>query len=194
MTLKTDHKKRNRFAVLVYLVAALWIVEGINFFTGHKLCSWGILPRTLSGLVGIPLSPFLHSSIMHLVINTGPMVILGGLIILGNKKLFLELTFLIVILGGVMLWIIGRPSYHVGASGLVFGYFGYLVSKGIFKISILNLAVSMGTLFVYGGLLWGLLPVFSHISWEGHLCGLVAGIGTAFIERYAGKKAAFYSK
>jgi len=158
-------------------------VEAVNFLTGYELIRWGILPCTVTGLVGIPLCPFIHTGIVHLIFNTGPILILGGLICWRGKWIFLEVTFFIILVGGLGLWIIGRSSYHVGASGLIFGYFGYLVSRGIFKKSISSLIVSLITVFAYGGLIWGLLPTYYWISWEGHLCGFVAGIVAARFER-----------
>jgi membrane associated rhomboid family serine protease len=164
---------------ILILIATVWVVEGINFFTGHQLCRWGIFPRTITGLVGIPLSPFLHGSIVHLLANTVPLAILGGLTGLHGRLKFLETTVIIILVGGGGVWILGRPSYHVGASGLIFGYFGFLVLRGYYKKSIGSFLVSIITLFIYGGLLWGLLPTIPHVSWEGHLCGLVGGIVAA---------------
>jgi len=178
-----DQGANHSFSLIIYFAATLWAVEAVNFLTGHELIRWGILPRTVKGLVGIPLSPFIHTGIMHLIFNTGPIVILGGLICWRGKWIFLGKTFFIILVGGLGLWIIGRPSYHVGASGLIFGYFGYLVSRGILKKSFSSLIVSLITVFAYGGLIWGLLPTYSWISWEGHLCGFVAGIVAAWFER-----------
>ena len=178
-----DQKANRSFSLIIYFIAILWAVEVVNLLTGHEFIKWGILPRTVKGLVGIPLSPFIHTGIMHLIFNTGPILILGGLISWRGKWIFLEKTFFIILVGGLGLWIIGRSSYHVGASGLIFGYFGYLVSRGIFKKSISSLIVSLITVFAYGGLIWGLLPTYSWISWEGHLCGFLAGIAAARFER-----------
>jgi len=179
----SDQEANRSFSLIIYFAATLWAVEAVNFLTGHELIRWGILPRTVNGLLGIPLSPFIHTGIMHLILNTGPFLILGGLICWRGEWIFLEKTLFIILVGGFGLWIIGRSSFHVGASGLIFGYFGYLVSRGILKKSISSLIVSLITVFAYGGLLWGLLPTYSRISWEGHLCGFVAGILAARFER-----------
>lgn len=176
-------KIRDLVFIVVCFVILLWVVEGVNFFLGHRLCGWGILPRTIAGLTGIPLAPFLHAGVMHLLLNTAPLLVLGTLIILHGKALFFKTTVLIILAGGAALWLIGRPSYHVGASGLIFGYFGFLVSRGIIKKSLSSIAISLLTVFSYGGLLWGLLPASSHVSWEGHLCGFVAGIVAAKAEK-----------
>ncbi|MDP7555457.1 MAG: rhomboid family intramembrane serine protease [Nitrospinota bacterium] len=154
----------------------IWAIELVNMFVGHQLNRFGILPRTLYGLIGIPLSPFLHGGIWHTLLNTVPFVVLGGLIITRGIGEFLEVSLFIILVGGGCLWLFGRASYHVGASGLIFGYFGFIVARGWFDKSISSIVVAFITLFLYGGILWGLLPVFPHVSWEGHLFGLIAGI------------------
>ncbi len=179
----SNQKKPSSFLIPVYFAAILWVVEAVNFLTGHKLSMLGIYPRTLKGLIGIPLSPFLHSGITHLLLNTVPLIVLGCLIILHGRKIFQEVTLFIIAAGGAGIWIIGRSSYHVGASGLIFGYFGYLVSIGIFNKRISSLIVSLITVFIYGGLFWGMLPTMSRVSWEGHLCGFIAGVLAAWSEK-----------
>lgn len=161
---------------IIGFVAIMWAVELINMILDHRLSTWGIFPRTIRGLWGILFSPFLHASIFHILLNTVPFVILGGLVILRGLRLFLELSLLITLLGGSALWLFGRSSYHVGASGLIFGYFGFIVARGWFNRSLGSLFIAFITLFLYGGILWGLLPTFTYISWEGHLFGLLAGI------------------
>ena len=154
----------------------IWGVELINMLMGHQLSLYGIFPRTLHGLIGIPLSPFLHSGIWHTLLNTIPFMVLGGLIIMRGVGVFLEVSLFVMLVGGGCLWLFGRSSYHVGASGLIFGYFGFIVALGWFERSIGTVITAFVTLFLYGSILWGLLPVFPYISWEGHLFGLIAGI------------------
>jgi len=120
---------------------------------------------------------------MHLAMNSLPIAILGGLVALSGKRPFVRTTLFIILVGGAALWIVGRTANHAGASGLVFGYFGYLSARGFFKKDIASIVVSAVTLFAYGGLLWGLAPTLSQVSWEGHLCGFFAGILAARIER-----------
>jgi len=130
----------------------------------------------LSGLAGIPLSPFLHGSFAHLSLNTLPLVTLGGLLILQGKRLFLSVSLWIILLSGAALWLLGRSAYHVGASSVLFGYFGYLVARGWYERSISALLVALLTLVLYGSIVWGVLPTRAYISWEGHLFGLLAGV------------------
>lgn len=172
-------------AWLLALIAAIWIVELVNLFMDHRLNQYGIVPRTVEGLRGIPLSPFLHGGLGHLLSNTGPLLVLGGLVAARGRANFVGVTAFIIVIGGLGLWAVGRPwpwddvqnLVHVGASGLVFGYFGYLVARGWYERSFLAIFVSVVVILVFGsGILFGLLPTAPYVSWEGHLCGLAAGV------------------
>ncbi len=176
------HLKGCAYCVLGF-VFIMWMVELANVMMGHRLSSLGILPRTSRGLMGILLSPFLHSSIIHVMANTIPFIVLGGLVALRGVGVFLELSLLVTLLGGAALWLFGRPSFHVGASGLIFGYFGFIIARGWFYRSFGSLVIASITLILYGGILWGLLPTYTYVSWEGHLCGLLAGIIGARLDK-----------
>ena len=158
------------------VVALLWGIECVNALLGHRLISWGILPRTFGGLVGIPLSPFLHGSFTHLILNTVPLVTLGSFVAFYGVRLFVAVSLWIILLSGTALWLFGRSAYHVGASSVLFGYFGYLVARGWYERSVTALLVALLTLVLYGSIVWGVLPTRSYISWEGHLFGLLAGV------------------
>ena len=157
----------------------MWLVEIVNFLLGHRLCRYGILPRTVHGLAGIPLSPFLHAGVAHLLLNTGPLIVLGGLVLMNGRRPFVRATVVITLAGGALLWMIGRPSYHVGASLLIFGYFGYLLAKGVFDRRLSSLLIAILVVLAYGGLFWGMQPTAAAISWEGHLSGFMAGVMAA---------------
>ncbi len=174
--------KKNLYWILGFVVL-IWVIELINFSIGHRLSDWGILPRTLKGLKGIPLSPFLHASLIHIMMNTIPLAVLGGFVILHGRQIFFEISIIIILVSGTALWLFGRSSYHVGASGLIFGYFGYLVLRAWYDRSLKSFIIAFVTVFLYGGIIWGLLPTFSRISWEGHLFGLLAGILAARLEK-----------
>ena len=176
-----------RFRPLIFLLAVIWGVEAVNLIMGHGLASWGILPRSISGLIGIPLAPFIHGSLVHAVSNTVPLIVLGGLTLTAGRGRFWEATILIVLLSGALVWVFARGAYHIGASGLVFGYFGILVARAVFERSIVSFVIAMITVVLYGGLIWGVLPTRSYISFEGHLFGLIAGIAVAWLERRFGK-------
>ncbi len=171
------------FLLLAFLVI-IWVVEVVNAFTGHSLNVYGILPRTVEGLRGIPLSPFLHGGFGHLLSNTLPLVALGGLAALRGRSAFLTVTAFIIGVGGVGVWLVGRSALHVGASGLVFGYFGYLVARGVYERSIWSIIIALAVILIFGwGILFGVLPNAGLVSWEGHLCGLIAGVLVARLTR-----------
>lgn len=168
---------------LLILVALIWIVEVVNLILGHRLVSWGILPRSLGGLIGIPLAPWIHNGVWHAVSNTIPIFILGGLTLAGGKSRFWETTASVILLSGALVWIFGRSAFHVGASGLVFGYFGVILARAIFDRSVISIVIAFGTVMVYGGLLWGILPLRSQVSFESHLFGLIAGFLVIWLGR-----------
>ena len=169
------HLKAGTFLILG-AVCLIWAVEAVNVLSGRQLTSLGVLPRQLSGLVGIPLSPFIHGSVSHATVNTVPFLVLGGLVALRGVKPFMSVSVFVILCGGAALWLFGRASYHVGASGLIFGYFGYLVARGWYERSTVAILAALLTLFLYGSLVWGVLPGRPFISWEGHLFGMLSGV------------------
>ena len=173
----------NRFQPVLILVALIWIVEVVNLFIGHRLVSFGILPRSFTGLIGIPLAPLLHSGFWHTVSNTVPLLILGALTLAGGKRRFWETTVTITLLSGALVWIFAREAYHVGASGLVFGYFGVIMARAYIERSITAIAIAVVTVMAYGGLLWGIVPLRSYVSFESHLFGLIAGFVVVWLGR-----------
>ena len=164
-------------------LAAMWVVEIINGFIGHRLSLWGILPRTTPGLIGIPLIPFLHGSFNHVLSNTIPFLVLGGLVGLRGGQKLVGISLFIIVAGGAGVWLLGRPAVHVGASGLVFGYFGYLVANGWFDRRPLSILAAIAVIVVYGSLVFGVIPTTGFVSWEAHLFGLLAGVLAARLTR-----------
>ena len=162
--------------VLIGFVAAIWIVELINGSMDHQLNAWGILPRTLHGLAGIPLSPFLHGSVSHVTSNAITFLGLGGLIGLRGRLVLLRVSLFIILLGGVGVWAFGRTAIHIGASGLIFGYFGFLVARGWYERRLGSIFLAIAVIILYGGLIVGVLPKPGIVSWEAHLFGLIAGV------------------
>jgi len=171
-------------AVLLFgLLAVMWMLEvvdlGLPFF---ELDHFGIRPRRVNGLIGIPLSPFLHVGFGHLVSNSVPFLVLGGLVMFGGRKMFLAVSTWVVVVGGLGVWLLGGVgSVHLGASGLIFGYLGFLLSRGVFERSGVWLIVSVVILILYGGMIYGVLPGEPRVSWLGHSCGFLAGIAGAWL-------------
>jgi len=172
-------------AVLLFgLLAFMWAVEVVDFLLPMvELDQFGILPRTNRGLVGIFLSPFLHVGFGHLISNSIPFLLLGGLVMVGGGgRQFLLLSLWVTVIGGSGVWLLGgNRTVHLGASLLIFGYLGFLLSRGFAERSIGGVLVSLGLLFGYGGMLYGVLPGQPGISWLGHLCGFLAGIAAAWL-------------
>lgn len=173
---------KEKFRPLIILVGAIWLVETVNFFLGHGLTSWGILPRSLGGLMGIPLAPFIHAGLWHAVSNTVPIIILGGLTLAAGEKRFWSTTLGVILLTGILVWLFARSAYHVGASGLVFGYFGVLMGRAVIERGVVSIVIAVATIALYGGLLWGVLPLRNFVSFESHLFGLLAGIAIVWFE------------
>lgn len=168
-------------AILFVCVCLAWSVELVDRLAyGGSLERYGIHPRDLASLWGIFLAPLLHVGWVHLGANTVPFVILGWLVMLRGLSNFAVVTGVAILVGGLGVWLLGAPnSVHVGASGLIFGYLGYLLARGYFERSLWAVLLGGAAMVLYGGVLWGLLPGRPGISWEGHLFGFVGGVAAA---------------
>jgi membrane associated rhomboid family serine protease len=171
--------------LILGFVTVIWLVELVNSQMGHRLNAFGIVPRNIHGLIGIPLSPFLHGSFNHLISNTIIFLGLSGLIAFRGSRTLFGVSVFIILTGGLGVWALGRPAIHIGASGLVFGYFGYLVARGWYERRFGSILIAIVVIVLYGGLIVGVLPTPGFVSWEAHLFGLIAGVLAA---RYARRK------
>jgi membrane associated rhomboid family serine protease len=177
---------QSHLRILSAFVALMWAVQLLNLWVFQgSLVGYGIVPRSLSGLWGILFAPFLHGGWGHLMANTVPFVILGWLVMAGAIADFVVVTITTMIVAGLGTWLFGGPgTVHVGASGLIFGYLGYLLLRGYFERSVGAIALSILVGVVYGSMIWGILPTAPRISWQGHLFGFVGG---AIAARYLAK-------
>ncbi len=173
------------------LVGVMWVSELLDSVVGHRLDRFGVQPRSLVGLRGIPFAPFLHVGWQHLISNTVPFAILGVLIALSGVVRFAKANLIIALCSGIGMWLFGATgSVHLGASGMVFGYLGYLLSRGFFDRRFGQIVLGIIVGVVYGGMLWGVLPTNTGVSWQGHLFGFLGGLGAAWImRRPSGSKA-----
>jgi membrane associated rhomboid family serine protease len=171
-----------RFTPIFTLVALCWLVFVFNnlLWSGH-LNQYGIVPRHLGSLPGILWAPFLHGSLKHLVANTVPLFILGAILCSRSRTEFAIITLAGTLLGGGLTWVIARNACHIGASGLVFCFFGYLASLAFFRRTLGALAGSVLCVLGYGGILKGILPTATAVSWESHLAGIASGIALAWM-------------
>jgi membrane associated rhomboid family serine protease len=166
-----------RFTPIIALTALCWLVFVVNnVLLDGRLTQYGIIPRQLSGLWGILWTPFLHGSSAHLAANTLPLLVLGAVICARSRSEFVLITLGGILLGGGLTWLLARKACHVGASGLIFCYFGYLVSLAWFNRTFGTLLLSVASILAYGGIVRGLLPTATGVSWESHVAGLVAGV------------------
>ncbi|HRQ88721.1 MAG TPA: rhomboid family intramembrane serine protease [Bacteroidia bacterium] len=185
--LPPDHRResllrslRKNLGLLFGLAAIAWGLELIDAVLPGSWDRFGIRPRSLAGLLGIAFSPFLHLGFSHLVSNTLPFLMLGGIVLIGGRRIFALATLSILALGGAALWMLGPPhTNHVGASLLIFGYLGFLLSRGVIERSVFWIVVAVVVLAVYGGMMSGVLPGVKGVSWQGHLCGFLAGVVAA---------------
>lgn len=164
------------------LVVLMWAIEIIDHLPGMNLDVYGIIPRRIIGLRGILFAPFLHGNFPHLIANTVPFLTLGWLVMLRRTGDFWIVTAIAALIGGLGTWLIA-PSFsvHIGASGIIFGYLGFLLSRGYFERNFASIALSLTVGILYGGLLWGVLPRQPGISWQGHLFGFIGGVVAARI-------------
>ncbi|MFN3234105.1 MAG: rhomboid family intramembrane serine protease [Gammaproteobacteria bacterium] len=157
-------------------IAILFAVQIVNVILNYRLNIFGIYPRKVPGLIGIPASPFLHGSFSHLIFNSIPLFILSTFLLTRGFLDFLYITALIIVISGAAVWLFGRKALHVGASGLIMGYWGYLVVDGIMHPSLLTIFLIVICFYYFGGFVTSLLPTEEKTSWEGHIFGLLAGI------------------
>lgn len=166
------------------LLGVIWLVQVVNLITGYALNRWfGLLPRSFSGLDGILFMPLLHGSIAHAAANSVPLAVLGSLMATTAHRVALASSAMIVGIGGFGVWFFGNSAIHIGASGLIFGWFGFLLARGLLENRPIPLLIAVGVAVVYGTMLWGILPGQPGVSWEAHLFGTIAGVAAAHVTR-----------
>ena len=160
-------------------VLLLWGIEVANIILDRSLLQFGLMPRDLGQWYGIITFPLLHGGIVHLLSNSIPLLILGFLV--HQTRELLTVTLFVIFTTGILVWLFGREALHVGASGLVMGYWGYLLSYGYFRRSMQSIIISLLTLIFYGGMVFSLLDFRQHISFEGHIFGFISGVLCAWV-------------
>lgn len=167
--------------MIFFFIALAWGIEIFDHFPGVNLDSLGVRPRRISGLIGVLTMPWLHGSFGHLISNTLTFAGLGYLVLATERERFFSTSLQIILFSGLGTWLIGRGggSVHIGASALIYGYFGYLVTRALTEKKVLWTLFGLVLLFLYGGMIFGILPTKGPISWEGHLAGFVSGVWLA---------------
>ena len=172
------------------LLSLMWLLQLLNWLLPKlQLDSYGIRPRDAGWLPGIMIAPLLHASWAHLIANTPPLLIFGGLVSLQGLRIFWLVTLVSMLVSGLGVWLFS-PDYAVtvGASGIIFGYFGFLLLRGLFTRSIGAILISLAVAFLYGGTVWGILPSSPDVSWQAHLFGLIGGVLAASLRRNKNKE------
>lgn len=175
---------------LVVLLVSIKLFEELSDIS---LARFGVLPRNWEGARGIVLYPFIHGDWRHVFNNSAALLVLGTMMFHFYRVVAVRAMLWMFILSGIWLWIGGRPNHHIGASGMVYALFGFLFLSGILRKHLKLMALSMLVVFLYGSLVWGIFPMEEHISWEGHLFGLIAGLGVALAYRERGPQRPKYS-
>ena len=188
-------KKEFLTALIIPLifVFVLLIIHSYTEINQIKVSDWGIYPREINGLWGILSSVFIHGSWKHLANNTIALLLLGTSIFYFYKKLAIPVAIYSIIFTGILVWLGGRPSFHIGASGLVYALASFLFFSGFIRKHNNLMALSMTVVFLYGGLVWGIFPTKEHISWEGHLFGAINGVIWAIYFKEKGPQRQKYS-
>jgi membrane associated rhomboid family serine protease len=178
---------RRRAFVLLAFVGTMWIVRIADTFRpdGSSIAGTGVIPRTPSSLGNIITAPFIHANWPHLIANTGPLLVLGALVLMGGTAEFLFVTLCCALAAGAGSWFFGETARHIGASGVVFGYVGYLLFRTAFDRRLLFMVVTVAVVLLYGSaLLWSAVPR-AGISWTAHVFGFLGGVLAARLRRSA---------
>ncbi|RSK42073.1 rhomboid family intramembrane serine protease [Mangrovimonas spongiae] len=183
--LQDDNFKFTNGVILypILFVLIIWIVFWVEIRFGIDFTFLGVYPQTLPGLKGVFFSPLIHSNITHLYHNTIPLFVLTAAMFFFYKDIAWKVIVYGILLSGLLTWVIGRPSYHIGASGVIYVLVSFTFFKGVFAKHFRLIALSLLVVFLYGSMLWYIFPVKEQMSWEGHLSGLITGLLFAFIFR-----------
>lgn len=178
--------KNSMLRIPILFVVFIWFIYWIEIKFGLNFNKYGLYPREFSGLKGVLFSPFIHSDTKHLFNNSIPLFVLTLSLFYFYRRVAAKVLIYGALLTGLFTWIIARDSYHIGASGVVYLLFSFVFFSGVFKNHYRLIALSLVTIFLYGSMVWLILPTEDRISWEGHLAGFATGIFFAFLYRKKG--------
>lgn len=192
---KQDHFKfyTGVVAYPLFFVLIIWLVFWFEVRFGYNFSKYGIYPQTYKGFRGVFLSPFIHGSIKHIYHNTIPLFVLSMAVFYFYRHIAWKVILFGILLSGFLTWCIGRPSYHIGASGLIYVLVSFTFFKGVYAKHYRLIALSLLVVFLYGSMIWHVLPIQETISWEGHLSGLITGFLFAlFFKKEIAKPKKYY--
>lgn len=179
---------RPYFLISVGVVAMIWFIYWYEIKFQQNFNSFGLYPRTLKGLRGVLFSPFIHGSTSHLFNNTVPFLVLINILFSFYKESAWKVILWGWVFSGILTWVIGRPSYHIGLSGIIYVLFSFIFFSGVLKKHYQLMSASLMIIFLYGSMIWYILPIKDGVSWEGHLSGFIIGLICAYLFRRKGIK------
>ena len=192
-----DKSNKHIFSIIflpLLFVIIIWCVKIIEYVFSFSFIHFGVLAKEFSGIKGIIFYPFIHSDWNHLLNNTFPVFILLIMLFAFYRKIAIQIFSYLFLISGALLWLIGRPdSYHIGASGIIFGLASFLITSGIIRKNPKLASISLLVIFLYGSLIWGIFPFKINMSWEGHLSGFLTGVLLAIFYRKQGPERKKYS-
>lgn len=180
---RLGHYLKSQAIILGSFLLIFWVLEIVDqLFLGRALDGLGVRPRTVAGLRGMLFAPFLHGNFPHLIANTIPFLVLGWFVLVQGTRTFWLVTAVSILVSGLGMWLFGRSnSIHLGASGLIFGYFGFLLLRAYFERSLRAILWAIGVFLLYGGMLWGIVAFQTGVSWQAHLFGFLGGGLAAYL-------------
>jgi membrane associated rhomboid family serine protease len=171
----------------IIFVLVLWGIKLFEVTSGISFAHYGILPRSYSGIPGIIIAPLIHGDFYHLFSNSLPLAILGIIVVYFYRIIAFQVFFIVYLLSNLIVWMVASgKGYHLGASGLVYGFVGFLFFSGIFRSDKRSMVLSLLVVVVYGGLIWGIFPIHEGVSWESHFFGTISGGMAAYVFRKKG--------
>lgn len=184
--MNNTESKEDQFKFMLFplsFLVLLWLIQFAQYLFSFNLIEYGLLPQTAKGLIGIFTAPLIHSGFSHIFSNSIPLLFLGAGIFYFYKEAAYKVFFMVYLIPGIFVWFFGRESYHIGSSGIVYGFVTFLFFSGLIRRDNRSIALALIVTFLYGGLIWGVLPLDRKISWEYHLFGALTGIYAAIIFR-----------
>lgn len=193
---EADKAERSRtfhtFFFPVTFIVLLWLIKISEIVFSYPLYNFGVYPRHLKGVVGVFTAPLIHGDFGHLISNSVPLFVLGSGLFYYYRTVAYKIFFMILFATGFWVWVSARPSYHIGASGVVYGLASFMFLSGVIKKNMSLAAFALVVVFLYGNMIWGVLPVLSHVSWESHLLGAIAGVVMALYYKHEGPQKTTY--
>lgn len=177
----TTNNIQHNLPTVLHLILLLLGIQIINWLLGYRLRILGIFPRRVYGLPGILFSPFIHGDFNHLFFNLLPFFILSNLLLVAGRPTFICASLLIMLIGGTLTWVFGKRGIHIGASGVIMGYLGYLLVGAYHQPSFVTIGIALVCIYYFASLLLSIVPGEKGVSWEGHLFGLIGGLAANYL-------------